>query len=1084
MPTLIDKTALEDLRQRYSDCWQKMPPDLNVLMILRQIHENIYKHLCKDAGMAFSGLFARQQYAHEKLGFPAFLCAQSNLLRLYLNKATHEPDTIIRAQDSASCLFVILKLLEYVDPDSGYGDFHKKLTEIKAQAFANTERKATTHLEAVLQSWTVSDDKRSISMSVTNSDGETCSILLRNDDAIKFPGRQWTDLAKVLWKYATLKFRDISAVNGRDLHYQSTYDTLVILEPDFLMDVSSIAECFSKEQYHPELFFINRFVQDGSNDAAIQGKAVNSMLDELIINPDNEYEELFRKCLAENPIAMVSAGLGSIKKIYQNIKDNHFPNLKKFATAYQDKEVHLEATYISPTYGLQGRLDVLSKVDDKYSIVELKSGVAPIAGTWKANQMQVLGYNMIINDCYGASACANCSIFYSSDSDLPLRNVARVRKLEQELLACRNRIVGLLNLLQKDPAMLMDWLKKSDRKYDTNYTQAKYALIKNLLNSIPDHTYEWMLEQLKCISSEIWYSKIGTDGNPTQNLHGFNALWKLSEAEKKQSYNLLTGLKVKSYDTKHIIFELQESGDITNFRMSDIVILYQKDRAVDKQELIRAKIIGLDQSTVELSIRGGIKDSKRFAQESLWSVEHDMFESSLYAPIASLFTFLSQSLSKRSLVPIYLGLEEPAHEPCQYSGDYHGDIIAKITTAKNYFIIQGPPGTGKTSGVLSKYISTQYKQSSHKILILSFTNRAIDEICNNLSRNDIPFIRTGTSSAIKDRLLNTLIEAKRFQEIETIIKENRIWVATVQSCNAWFKDMSGLIEFDELIIDEASQIIEASVLGILSMVPKLLLIGDQYQLPPISVQPYRKISFSNPILQSLQYDSYNQSLLERLVAVSKFKGWTQTYYMLFKHFRMHSEIAELIAENYEHRLESQAQIQKAPLSELTSLDKSKSILGYRSVWIETPPSKYVHYDPLQADVVVKMLDILIKELNIESPAQSIGIIAPFRAMIMAISKVIPPDYADITIDTVERFQGSERDIMIICLPLRSLEDLQRISSLTADGCIDRKLNVALSRSKSRLFIIANSDLCKASEHYLKLLNKIKDKGLYINHKEI
>ena len=113
-------------------------------------------------------------------------------------------------------------------------------------------------------------------------------------------------------------------------------------------------------------------------------------------------------------------------------------------------------------------------------------------------------------------------------------------------------------------------------------------------------------------------------------------------------------------------------------------------------------------------------------------------------------------------------------------------------------------------------------------------------------------------------------------EIESIIADNRIYVASVQSANAWYKDLQRIITVDEILVDEASQILENQILGVLSSCDKCIFIGDQNQLPAISVQDNIRYSFKEPELQALHYDDTNQSLMGRLLEYMKNAAGTLT----------------------------------------------------------------------------------------------------------------------------------------------------------------------------------------------------------------
>jgi DNA replication ATP-dependent helicase Dna2 len=502
------------------------------------------------------------------------------------------------------------------------------------------------------------------------------------------------------------------------------------------------------------------------------------------------------------------------------------------------------------------------------------------------------------------------------------------------------------------------------------------------------------------------------------------------------------------------------------------------DEAVTRQEILRGIINKIDKDTLELRVRGGLRNSLRFDKDSLWAVEHDTLESSLYAPLSSLVTFLSSSSEQRKLI---LGLRTPEEETCTQIDDHSIDaILSRMHAAKELFIVQGPPGTGKTSGLLGKYVKQIYEDSGKRIFILSYTNRAVDEICLCLLRADIPFLRIGNSSQITEQLLSNNIEGKRFEEIQQVVLDNRIWIATVQSSNAWYKDMVQLFKIDEIIIDEASQIIENSILGLISQAPKTIMIGDQNQLGAICVQDSLPFVFEHPNLQTLHYGSYQQSLMERLYKIHNSHTEHSCTAMLRLHYRMHASIAALIGSNYDNQLICGTDAQK---EDLPPNPKLAAFLNHRLVWVSTPTSKASHYDMHQVELISGIVQNFIKTGAVNDPAKELGIVAPFRAMIHVLREAISPIAANITIDTVERFQGSERDNIILCLPLKSESDLRLVESLSDDGLIDRKLNVALSRAKQRIIIIGNPDICRKSIHYNQLIDDIASQGIIIDSHE-
>ncbi|PKN72249.1 MAG: hypothetical protein CVU50_08165 [Candidatus Cloacimonetes bacterium HGW-Cloacimonetes-3] len=1057
--------------------------DTNVtdrMLKLRQILEQLYKGITETTKISFNGLFARMQYANDSINLSHDLQSQSNQLRILCNKIAHDEVSEISPHTFDTSMQVIDSLLRYFCPSFEHKQLAEYLSSRNIKPFVPMKESLKTSFLCVVESWDVNKDERgevSLAINAILEDGTSCHILLVNDSKqAGHDGRIYTQLNKSIWKYACLHCHELSSVSGREGFYQSNPHTIVVLEPDFLVDASAIAECFDNSIGNPAYFILNRLFSESSTEAMLQGLVVNSILDELVFTPKEDYLELFKHSLASMPIAFVSLGKDTAKRIYDKVLSEHLPQLQSYLSTIEDEEILLEPSYICPEYGLQGRLDMLRKKDDKYSIVELKSGKSPHIDVWKGHHMQTIAYNMIIRSVYRADRISSSSILYSQSKDNPVRHVVNIAILEQDLLMCRNRILGIMHLLTEDPGTFFKWLRKNIALPASQHMQAKLLRFNALIDRLTDYEYEWLLEQVKRIVREIWFVKTGDNGSRSESSLGHNALWQQGEREKQAAYKIIVGLQPISYNKKQISFSIPPSDEIADFREGDIVVLYRMDAKIYKQEMLRGIITQLDETHLEISIRGGLRNSRRLSKDSSWAIEHDTLETSLYSPLASLTNFLSSDTRTRNLM---LGISIPETDENTHGDNEHTleTILKRMHAAKEIYIVQGPPGTGKTSGLLGTYVKQVYEQSQKCIFILSFTNRAVDEICMCLLRNNIPFLRMGNSSVIHEQLLSTQIEGKRFEEMEKVVRDNRIWISTVQSANAWYQDMLRIVKIDEVIIDEASQIIENSILGLVAKAPKTIMIGDQNQLPPISVQSSLPYVFTHPELQNLHYSSYHQSLMERLHNIYHARKCEGSIAMLRKHFRMHDNIAGLIGHYYHDQLISATAKQKEAFPANKSLP---DFLNYHSVWISTPAGKTSHFDQLQVELIVLIIQKLIQAKAVDNASREIGIVAPFRAMIHALRKAILPIEAAITIDTVERFQGSERENIILCLPLKGESDLRLIESVSDDGFIDRKLNVALSRAQQRIIVIGNPDICRKSIHYHHLIELIAVQGMIID----
>ena len=126
------------------------------------------------------------------------------------------------------------------------------------------------------------------------------------------------------------------------------------------------------------------------------------------------------------------------------------------------------------------------------------------------------------------------------------------------------------------------------------------------------------------------------------------------------------------------------------------------------------------------------------------------------------------------------------------------------------------------------------------------------------------------------------------------------------------------------------------------------------------------------------------------------------------------------------------------------------------------------------NILLDLYDLYTKSgRNLE--AASIGIITPFRAQIVNISNLLDtlPFKLDITVDTVERFQGGAKDIIILSMVVSSPGQLQAIVSQNKEG-IDRKMNVALTRAKERLIMVGNKEVLSSAAFYKEFIEEYEE----------
>ncbi len=258
------------------------------------------------------------------------------------------------------------------------------------------------------------------------------------------------------------------------------------------------------------------------------------------------------------------------------------------------------------------------------------------------------------------------------------------------------------------------------------------------------------------------------------------------------------------------------------------------------------------------------------------------------------------------------------------------------------------------------------------------------------------------------------------------------------------------------------------------------MIGDHKQLPAVVVQNFSDGTIRNEKLSALGFINTRTSLFERLYLHIKSKDWQQAFGILSQQGRMHQQLMNFPNQNFyenELKLLPDSIRQTKPLFFDKSTERT-SYLQKRKIFINTPEDEEVNWktnvhEALKCvDVLQDLLDIY-EENSLPFHTDSIGIITPYRAQIALIRKcmeVLPPEIADkISVDTVERYQGGARDIIIISFCVNRLSQLESLISLSQEG-IDRKLNVALTRAKEQVIIIGNKDLLSGDTGYKKLIS--------------
>ena len=934
-----------------------------------------------------------------------------------------------------------------------------------------------------------------------NSQGLEFQIGLQNDEDAKELQTYLIKLGE--WNRLPIK---VALFNIRKNENGITVSHYVI-EPDFLIDVTSVSEAFDAFGISVAGYGLKKMIDKGASISLHIGNLANVILDELIYDPTISFNHFKNKIFRISPMAFASFTNEQVKQLVETT-NNHYRNIKKIVNKdFQNQgingnSVFVEPSFYAPRIGIQGRFDLLHDTKDVMNIIELKSGKTYRPNTYGLNNShyhQTLLYDLILETNFGKSTKRNNFILYSAESENGLRYAPTIRSEQTEALRVRNRIFieeCKMQCYEPDSSFIKDFLGEYDGKL-SGFKGQDLKDVQKIYGSLSAAEKAYWETSFSFLSREYSLSKIGDE--LVESSKGLSAIWQLDQSQKHERFLLLNDLNISinnsQEDDPHLLLEFTEDTNLlSNFRIGDIIILYPSHALSDnrlRSQIFKCTLSEIKKDHVIVRLRSKQMNHKAFDSNKRWNIEHDILDSSFSKSFRQLYHFAKGEKEKRSLI---LGARPPKEyediviEKHPSTTNAQHEIVKKAIASEEYHLIWGPPGTGKTSIILKEIISRYYSKTQLRLLIIGYTNRAVDEICNALEGidKDLEYIRIGSKyscgDAYKSKLLNAHLNSVNDRKsLKQLLNNTQIYIGTLASIIGK-PELFDLLQFGVCIVDEASQILEASLAGLLTKTKKFILIGDHLQLPAIVLQKSHQSAIENENLNVLGFRSYGESLFERLYRRCIDQNWYWAYSQLTEQGRMHTEIMNIVNDLF-----YQGRLKELPINKKVEKSQKRTTysnekLDSRVTFIPTPVNDEVsskkvnHYE---AKAIVKVINELTLGRNYSDI--EIGIITPFRAQIAMIKSEFEAkkiDYSKITIDTVERYQGGARDIIIMSTAVNTPFQMDALVSKNVDG-IDRKLNVAISRARELFILVGNEEVLSYSDQYVELIKRSSIKQL--NH---
>jgi len=874
---------------------------------------------------------------------------------------------------------------------------------------------------------------------------------------------------------------------------QTIQPKLIVVEPDFLVDISSLAACFSDKEHLPITYTLGRFKPQANTQPILLGNFAGAALDDIINQTDFQVNDTIRHSFREQVLQFCTCPTFNPQQFKEDAY-RQVENIKEAVTELLESQqpktksqALLEPSFVCENLGLQGRVDLMTS--DKHLLVEQKSGKnwnlehsanpTPIASHLyaEAHYVQLLLYYGVLRYNFHLSADkVDIRLLYSRyPAKQGLLVVNYYQKLFHEAIRLRNQIVAQeFKMAQEGIGSIMPQIEVQKTLSDT-----ERAYVERMLFFV----YREQLAQ-----------KVGTQegqGGAVANL------WNMPLTEKRDTGSILYGLRMLHKEQSstyngfdRLTFSIPDMEDdfLPNFRRNDTVCVYayEGEPNVCAAILFKGVIEQLTDHEVIVRLNDGQQNPEVFA-DTTYAIEPSFSDRGTTASIRSLQAFCMASPERRALL---VGEQAPrCDKSLQLSRSYHphyDDILLKAKQARDYFILQGPPGTGKTSMALRFLVEEELSTVNCQLstvncqlstLLMSYTNRAVDEICAMLTDASIDYLRLGSETSCDPRFADHLLdraigEHPRLDKIRQMMMDTKVVVSTTSTMLSR-PYLFQLKHFSLCIVDEASQILEPNIIGLLSspQIDRFILIGDHKQLPAVVQQPD-----DDPRLSACRL-----SLFERLLRVEREAGRTAFTAILQRQGRMHPDIAAFPNEMFyakeqlqpvpcPHQEEQQLNYTQPSKDKLDDLLKQRRVIFFPSDTRTTRDTRTTSatsvtsisdkVNPYEAKMTADLLHRIYRQYGKHfDAARTVGVIVPYRNQIAMIRREIEaldiPVLLDISIDTVERYQGSQRDVIIYCFTVRKPYQLDFLTANCFeedDKTIDRKLNVAMTRARKQLLM--------------------------------
>ncbi|WP_420182737.1 AAA domain-containing protein [Haloarcula sp. KBTZ06] len=880
-------------------------------------------------------------------------------------------------------------------------------------------------------------------------ESDLCEVTIRPERGAGEPTTvtlwgKWTENAAVIETGM-----EIAVYNPDEREYQGEQqysvggDATLVVQPDFLVDVTDIrawVQC-------PRMYYLRKL--DGADHAypLVKGTVVHEVFGDLLRGRDLDTAIEEQVDAAGLDIGLLGREADEVagdvrdhaSAIQGWLQQGTLTETDGAATAADNSERDFspaesewrsEMTLISERFGMKGRADAVRRGMP----VELKTGKNTKREPRFQDKIQATAYALMLGE---RAAGAGSAVDAAPDTGTLLytKNAAVDRNEESGDLSPAKEFSigsGLLNYVVRTRNAI------AAMEYDSGVPTGYEANAK----------CEYCFEQDTCmaVSGRLdQESKAGTVGRavPEEELEYFEEfytaveaerravhreyakLWEQTPEERADNDRALIGLEPtgrRELDGGRWELRATGTGAVSKIREGNLVLASDGDPVTGNAELARVERLGEEivvTADEPLDLRRLDVYPSELTTDRLQNALHD--------------AVLLQSPEQKDVL---FGRREPDFNPVEETfidnNDAQNEAVQLAVGAADFALVHGPPGTGKTY-TLARMVRALVARGD-RVLLSAFTNRAVDNLLEALEEQGYTdIVRVGTESGVRDDMQKYRLETSGDPgECASRLQGAQVVAATTATCGGSTLQTQ---EFDVAVVDEAGQLTEPGTLAATTLADRFVLVGDHQQLPPV--------------VQS-EDETLSTSLFERLIDAHPEAG-----VMLDRQYRMAQHIQAFASrEFYDGQLRpATGEVAAQRLDDLggVSMADLPEILQDRVAFVAPDGSQVGNTNPAEAD---RIAEIVASYRSAGVPANDIGVIAPYRAQVAEISKRLP----DVTVDTVDRFQGSSKEVIVI--------------SFVATGTLDspifedyRRINVALTRAKKALVLVGDGDALATDEVY-------------------